>query len=39
MFESLLDPLLKTLRPHFDLSETQLETLVVPLVGLANCRI
>ena len=38
MFASLLTPLLSTLRPHFDLSKTRLETLAVLLVGLANCR-
>lgn len=38
MFERLLAPLLETLRPHFDLSKTRLETLAVLLVGLANCR-
>ena len=35
MFERLLAPLLETLRPHFDLSKTRLETLAVLLVGLA----
>jgi hypothetical protein len=38
MFERLLAPLLETLRPHFDLSKTRLETLAVLLVGLANGR-
>lgn len=38
MFERLLAPLLETLRPHFGLSKTRLETLAVMLVGLANCR-
>jgi hypothetical protein len=38
MFERLLAPLLETLRPHFDLSKTRLETLAVLLFGLANCR-
>ena len=38
MFERLLAPLLETLRPHFDLSKTRLETLAVLLVGLANSR-
>lgn len=38
MFERLLAPLLETLRPHFGLSKTRLETLAVLLVGLANCR-
>jgi len=38
MFERLLAPLLETLRPHFCLSKTRLETLAVLLVGLANCR-
>lgn len=38
MFERLLAPLLETLRPHFDLSKSRLETLAVLLVGLANCR-
>lgn len=34
----LLAPLLQTLRPHFDLSKTRLETLAVLLIGLANGR-
>lgn len=38
MLERLLAPLLETLRPHFDLSKTRLETLAVLLVGLANGR-
>ena len=38
MFDRLLAPLLKTLRPHFGLSKTRLETLAVLLVGLANGR-
>lgn len=38
MFNRLLAPLLETLRPHFELSKTRLETLVVLLVGLANGR-
>lgn len=38
MLDRLLAPLLETLRPHFDLSKTRLETLAVLLVGLANCR-
>lgn len=38
MFDLLLTPLLKTLRPHFELSKTRLETLAVLLVGLANTR-
>jgi hypothetical protein len=38
MVERLLTPLLETLRPHFDLSKTRLETLAVLLFGLANCR-
>jgi hypothetical protein len=38
MLECLLAPLLETLRPHFDLSETRSETLAVLLVGLANGR-
>ena len=38
MFERLLAPLLETVRPHFGLSKTRLETLAVLLVGLANCR-
>ena len=38
MLKCLLAPLLETLRPHFDLSKTRLETLAVLLVGLANCR-
>ena len=29
---------MKTLRPHFELSKTRLETLAVLLFGLANCR-
>lgn len=38
MFGFLLAPLLETLRPHFELSKTRLETLAVLLVGLANTR-
>ena len=38
MFVSLLAPLFPTLRAHFHLSKTRLETLAVLLVGLANCR-
>ena len=38
MFSSLLAPLLETLRPHFSLSKSRLETLAVLLVGLANSR-
>ena len=38
MLGFLLAPLMDTLRPHFDLSKTRLETLVVLLVGLANAR-
>ena len=38
MFERLLTPLQETVRPHFGLSKTRLETLAVLLVGLANCR-
>ena len=38
MFASLLAPLVKTLRPHFDLSKSRLETLVVLIVGLVNGR-
>jgi hypothetical protein len=38
MFERLLAALLETLRPHFGLSKTRLETLAVLLVGSANCR-
>ena len=38
MFERLLALLIETLRPHFDLSKTRLETLAVLLFGLANCR-
>ena len=38
MLKCLLAPLLETLRPHFDLSKTRLETLAVLLVGLANGR-
>ena len=38
MFAFLLSPLVATLRPHFDLSKTRLETLAVLLAGLANCR-
>ncbi|WP_171181044.1 IS4 family transposase [Ruegeria sp. HKCCD8929] len=34
----LLAPLIATLRPHFDLGKTRLETLAVLLVGLANGR-
>ena len=38
MFERFLTPLVETLRLHFGLSKTRLETLAVLLVGLANCR-
>lgn len=38
MIVSLLPRLLETLRPHFNLSKTRLETLAVLLVGLANGR-
>lgn len=38
MIESVLTPLLSTLRPHFELSKTRLVTLTVLLVGLANGR-
>ena len=38
MFASLLAPLLETLRPHFSLSKSRLETLAILLVGLANSR-
>ena len=38
MFGSLLAPLLATLRPHFNLSKTRLETLAVLVLGLANSR-
>lgn len=38
MFECLLTPLLETLRTHFALSKTRLETLAVLMVGLANGR-
>lgn len=38
MLKCLFAPLLETLRPHFDLSKTRLETLAVLLVGLANGR-
>ncbi len=38
MSGSLFAPLIDTLRPHFALSKTRLETLVVLLVGLANTR-
>ena len=38
MLTCLLAPLLETLRPHFELSKTRLETLAVLLVGLANGR-
>ena len=38
MLECRLAPLLETVRPHFDLSKTRLETLAVLLVGLANGR-
>lgn len=38
MLACLLAPLLETLRPHFSLSKTRLETLAVLLVGLANGR-
>ena len=36
MLERFLAPLIETLRPHFDLSKTRLETLAVLLVGLAK---
>ena len=36
MFERLLAPLLETVRPHFGLSKTRLETLAVLLVGLVS---
>lgn len=38
MVGSVLTPLFETLRPHFDLSKTRLETLAVLIVGLANGR-
>lgn len=38
MFGLLLAPLVATLRPHFELSKTRLETLAVLLAGLANTR-
>jgi hypothetical protein len=38
MIGCLLAPLLETLRPHFGLNKTRLETLAVLLVGLANGR-
>lgn len=38
MFDRILAPLLETLRPHFCLSKSRLETLAVLLVGLANGR-
>ncbi len=38
MFVFFLTPLLETLRPHFELSKTRLETLAVLLFGLANTR-
>lgn len=38
MISSLFAPLRETLRPHFDLSKTRLETLAVLLFGLANGR-
>jgi hypothetical protein len=38
MLEYLYAPLLATLRPHFELSKTRLETLVVMIFGLANGR-
>ena len=38
MFGLLLAPLVGTLRPHFDLSKTRLETLAVLLAGIANTR-
>ncbi len=34
----LLAPLMTTLRPHFDLNKTRLETFAIMLVGLANGR-
>lgn len=38
MTGTLLAPLIATLRPHFKLGKTRLETLAVLLVGLANGR-
>ena len=38
MFGFLLAPLVETLRPHFSLSKTRIETLAVLLLGLANGR-
>ena len=38
MFSFLLPPLIETLRVHFALSKTRIETLAVLLVGLANGR-
>ena len=38
MIEYLLAPLRNTLRPHFDLSKTRLEAMVIILFGLANGR-
>jgi len=38
MFSSLLAPLAKTLRSHFGLSKSRLETFAVLIVGLVNCR-
>ncbi len=38
MLSFLLASLMSTLRPHFDLSKTRLETFAIMLVGLANGR-
>lgn len=38
MFASLFTPLISSLRPHFALSKTRLETLAVLIVSLANSR-
>ena len=38
MFDHLLAPLRDTLRPHFDLRKTRLETMAAIMFGLVNCR-
>jgi hypothetical protein len=38
MFTTLLTPLIDTLRLHFAVSKTRLETLAVLMVGLSHCR-
>ena len=38
MFDHLLAPLRDTLRPHFNLRKTRLETMAAIMFGLVNCR-